>query len=56
MAEFENTYADASPFVGAHFDRPDCGGNLREYAIQQQMVCEDCRDVFSSGAIFDAQA
>ncbi|MFB6354757.1 MAG: hypothetical protein ABEJ92_11815 [Halobacteriales archaeon] len=55
MAEFENPYAEHDPFVRAHFDCPDCGGKLWEYAIQRQMFCEDCRAVFRTEAIFDAQ-
>ena len=55
MAEFDNIYADANPFVRAHFDCPDCDGRLWEYAIQKQMVCENCRLVFRSGDIFEAQ-
>lgn len=55
MAEFENPYAEADPFVRAHFDCPTCEGKLWEYAIQRQMVCEDCRSVFRSAEIFDAQ-
>ncbi len=56
MAEFENPYAEHDPFVRAHFDCPECGGKLWEYAIQRVMVCEDCREVFDSQAVFDAQA
>jgi uncharacterized protein (DUF983 family) len=56
MAEFENPYAEESPFARAHFDCPNCDGKLWEYAIQRQMVCEDCRSVFPSEEIFDAQA
>lgn len=56
MAEFDNIYAEANPLVRAHFDCLNCGGKLWEYAIQGQMVCEDCREVFSSGEIFEAQA
>jgi hypothetical protein len=56
MAEFENPYAEASPFARAHFDCLRCDGKLWEYAIQKRMVCEDCRAVFRSGEIFDAQA
>jgi hypothetical protein len=55
MAEFTNPYATESPFVRAHFDCPACGGKLWEYAIQGQMVCEDCRSVFRSREIFEAQ-
>ena len=55
MAEFENPYAKADPFVQAHFDCLSCGGKLWEYAIQGQMVCEDCRSVFRSSEVFDAQ-
>lgn len=56
MAEFENPYAEADPLVRAHFDCLECGGKLWEYAIQGQMVCEDCRAVFRSTEIFEAQA
>jgi hypothetical protein len=56
MAEFENPYAEANPFARAHFDCLRCDGKLWEYAIQKRMVCEDCRAVFRSGEIFDAQA
>jgi hypothetical protein len=55
MAEFDNIYAEENPFVQAHFDCSSCGGKLWEYAIQGQMVCEDCRAVFPSEEIFDAQ-
>ncbi|ELY50910.1 hypothetical protein [Natronolimnohabitans innermongolicus] len=55
MAEFENPYAEHSPFVRAHFDCLDCGGKLWEYAIDKQMVCEDCRSVFDSADVFDDQ-
>ena len=55
MAEFTNPYAEASPFVRAHFDCPDCGGKLWEYAIQRRMVCEDCGALFDSDDVFDAQ-
>lgn len=55
MAEFENPYAEKDPFVRAHFDCPNCRGKLWEYAIQAQMVCEDCRSVFRAGDIFDDQ-
>ena len=55
MAEFENPYAEHDPFVRAHFDCPTCGGKLWEYAIQGQMVCEDCRDVFRTADVHDAQ-
>ena len=55
MAEFENTYATENPFAQAHFDCLSCGGKLWEYAIQRQMVCEDCRTVFPSGEVFEAQ-
>lgn len=55
MAEFENPYAKHDPFVEAHFDCPNCGGKLWEYAVQRQMVCEDCREVFRSEDIFDRQ-
>jgi len=55
MAEFKNIYAEENPFVQAHFDCLDCGGKLWEYAIQRQMVCEDCRAVFSSNAVFAEQ-
>lgn len=56
MAEFTNPYAEQDPFVEAHFDCPECGGKLWEYAIQRQMVCEDCRNVFQTEEIFEAQA
>lgn len=55
MAEFENPYAEVDPFVRAHFDCLDCGGKLWEYAIQRQMVCEECRSVFNSEVVFDTQ-
>jgi hypothetical protein len=55
MAEFENPYAEADPFVRAHFDCPECGGKLWEYGIQRQMVCEDCRSVFPTEEIFETQ-
>lgn len=55
MADFENPYAENDPFVEAHFDCLDCGGKLWEYAIQRQMVCEDCRAAFSSNVVFEAQ-
>lgn len=51
MAEFANPYAEADPFVEAHFDCLNCGGKLWEYAIQRQMVCEDCRAIFRSETI-----
>ena len=54
MAEFDNPYVDQDPFVRAHFDCLNCGGKLWEYAIQGQMVCEDCRSLFSSEQVFDA--
>ena len=56
MAEFENPYAEEDPLVKAHFDCLECGGKLWEYAIQGQMVCEDCRAIFPSKDVFDAQA
>lgn len=56
MAEFDNPYAEANPFVRAHFDCLSCSGKLWEYAIQGQMVCEDCRSVYSSDEIFEKQA
>jgi hypothetical protein len=56
MAEFENPYATEDPFVQAHFDCLECGGKLWEYAIQRQMVCEDCRSVFPAEEVFEAQA
>jgi uncharacterized protein (DUF983 family) len=56
MAEFTNPYAENDPFTRAHFDCPNCGGKLWEYAVQRQMVCEDCREVYTSKEIFDAQA
>jgi len=55
MAEFENPYADADPFVQAHFDCLDCGGKLWEYAIQRQMVCEDCCSIYPSDYVFEVQ-
>ena len=55
MAEFKNIYADNDPFVRAHFDCSDCGGKLWEYAIQGQIVCEDCRSVFQSDDVFSSQ-
>jgi len=55
MAEFENPYAEHDPFVQAHFDCLDCGGKLWEYAIDGQMVCEDCRGVFDSKDVFEDQ-
>ena len=55
MAEFENPYAEHDPFVRAHFDCLDCGGKLWEYAIDGQMMCEDCRSMFPSEAVFDDQ-
>jgi len=55
MAEFTNPYAEESPFVSAHFDCLECGGKLWEYAIQGSMVCEDCRSVFRSAEVFEAQ-
>lgn len=54
MVEFENPYAAEDPFVKAHFDCLDCGGKLWEYAIQRQMVCEECRAVFGSQDVFEA--
>jgi len=33
----------------------DCGGKLWEYAIQRQMVCEDCRSVFAAADVFEVQ-
>jgi len=54
MAEFDNPYVDHDPFVRAHFDCLNCGGKLWEYAVQGQMVCEDCRSFFSSKQVFDA--
>ncbi|MFC6766092.1 hypothetical protein [Natrinema soli] len=54
MAEFDNPYVNEDPFIRAHFDCLDCGGKLWEYAIQGQMVCEDCRGVFLSEQVFDA--
>jgi reverse gyrase len=56
MAEFTNPYAENDPFVEAHFDCLNCGGKLWEYAIQRQMVCEDCRSVYTSEEIFSAQS
>lgn len=56
MAEFKNPYAEEDPFVKPHFDCLECGGKLWEYAIQHQMVCEDCRAVFHSEEVFQAQA
>jgi hypothetical protein len=56
MAKFVNPYIEGNPFVEAHFDCLDCGGKLWEYAIQRQMVCEDCRSVFASDAVFEVQA
>ena len=55
MAEFDNIYAESNPFVRAHFDCLECGGKLWEYAIQGQMVCEDCRSIFPSAEVWDAQ-
>ncbi|MFB6271071.1 MAG: hypothetical protein ABEH83_14090 [Halobacterium sp.] len=55
MAEFTNPYAEADPFVEAHFDCLSCGGKLWEYAIQRRMVCEDCRAIFRSEEVFDDQ-
>jgi len=46
MAEFENPYAKHDPFIQADVECPDCGGKLWEYALQGQMVCEDCRALF----------
>ncbi|WP_227357365.1 hypothetical protein [Haladaptatus salinisoli] len=54
MSEFENPYSEESPFVRAHFDCPECGGKLWEYAIQRRMVCEDCREFVSSDELFEA--
>ena len=56
MAEFTNPYADEDPFVEAPFDCLDWGGKLWEYAIQRQMVCEDCRTLFETEEVFEAQA
>lgn len=53
MAEFENPYAEYDPFVRAHFDCLECGGKLWEYAIQEQMFCEDCRATFPTQQIHD---
>ncbi|WP_232701643.1 hypothetical protein [Halobacterium wangiae] len=55
MAEFANPYAEADPFVEAHFDCLNCGGKLWEYAIQRRMVCEDCRSVFRSADVYADQ-
>ena len=55
MVEFENTYSDEDPFTRAHFDCPNCGGKLWEYAIQKAMVCEDCRELFDPDEVFEAQ-
>jgi len=55
MAEFDNIYTDENPFTKAHFDCPNCGGKLWEYAIQGQMVCEDCRAMCPSAEVFDTQ-
>jgi len=55
MAEFENPYAEESPFIEAHFACLECGGKLWEYAIQRQMVCEGCRAVFPTDEVFAAQ-
>ncbi len=55
MAEFTNPYAEADPFVEAHFDCLNCGGKLWEYAIQGAMVCEDCRAMFRSKDVFADQ-
>jgi len=55
MAEFENPYAEEDPLVEAHFDCLSCGGKLWEYALQGQMVCEDCRSTFPSADVFEAQ-
>jgi len=54
-AEFDNIYAESNPFVRAHFDCPNCGGRLWEYAIQRRMVCEDCRSLFDAQGVFEAQ-
>lgn len=56
MAEFENPYSEADPFVRAHFDCLECGGKLWEYGIQRRMVCEDCRSVFPTEEVFEDQA
>ena len=56
MAEFTNPYATEDPFVEAHFDCLDCGGKLWEYGIQRRMVCEDCRTLFKTAEVFEAQA
>ena len=55
MAEFTNPYAEADPFVEAHFDCLNCGGKLWEYAIQRAMVCEDCRALFRSEDVYADQ-
>ncbi|MHC3439867.1 hypothetical protein ACYJ1Y_17715 [Natrialbaceae archaeon A-gly3] len=55
MAEFTNPYADHNPFIRAHFDCLNCDGKLWEYAIDEQMVCEDCRAVFASEDVFADQ-
>lgn len=55
MAEFTNPYAEFDPFVEAHFDCLECGGKLWEYAIQGIMFCEDCRSIFETGEVFEAQ-
>lgn len=55
MVEFENTYSDEREFIRAHFDCPECGGKLWEYAIQKAMVCEDCLELFDPDEIVAAQ-
>lgn len=56
MAEFENPYAEVNPFIRAHYNCPECGGKLWEYAIQRRMVCEDCRGIFSSDNLIESYA
>jgi reverse gyrase len=56
MAEFTNPYAEEDPFIEAHFDCLNCGGKLWEYAIQQQMVCEECRSMFPTETVLDRVA
>jgi predicted RNA-binding Zn-ribbon protein involved in translation (DUF1610 family) len=55
MVEFTNPYATEAPFKRAHFDCPNCGGKLWEYAIQKAMVCEDCRELFDPDEVMLAQ-
>lgn len=40
----------------AHYPCPNCGGKLWEYAIEQVMICEDCRSRYDPAEIIAAAA